>query len=61
MECPCCGNEDVDRMLTHERAGFEASIICRSCDRQVCVIRDEPGEAVDEAARLFLEGKGAHG
>lgn len=61
MKCPRCGSEDVVRTVDHERAGYVAALLCESCERQVCVIRDEPGEAIDEAMRLFLEGAGAHG
>lgn len=59
MKCPRCGgSDDVVRSLSRERAGYVAAIICLACDRQVSVIKEEPGEAVDAAEELFFHGEG---
>lgn len=57
MTCPRCGDAEVLRSLSQERAGYMAFVLCETCGRQVMVLRDEPGDAVDAAEALFF-GKG---
>ena len=57
MNCPRCGETEILRSLSQERAGYVAAVLCERCDRQVTVIRDDPGDAIDAADELFY-GKG---
>ncbi|MDL2205384.1 hypothetical protein LJC33_00550 [Eubacteriales bacterium OttesenSCG-928-N13] len=57
MTCPRCGYICITRSLEHERTGYVAAVLCERCDRQVTVIRDDPGDAIDAADTLFY-GKG---
>ena len=53
MNCPRCGSEYITRTIDHERACYVAAVMCERCNRQVTIIRDDPGDAIDAADTLF--------
>lgn len=61
MTCPRCGETEIMRTAKRERAGYTAAIFCETCERQVCVIREEPGDAIDAAEKLFFGNGGRDG
>jgi hypothetical protein len=58
MNCPVCQSpDDVQRTLTHNpTTGYVAAIICTTCNRQIAVTRDDPGDALGRAGELFEKG-----